>query len=136
MTPSKKLSIGGGAKVDLHFHYSAAQELAIVKPDDQDSIPDDHRLILPYIDPTTEFDYYDQLEGHEDVNIDPNDPDLGLKFKYPKVPPISHFEKYLKNPGDMSYEILYKRAEFISTVSHFQCRRNLRFVARSQLASA
>ncbi|PQE18830.1 hypothetical protein CJF32_00006591 [Rutstroemia sp. NJR-2017a WRK4] len=115
MTPSKKLSIGGGAKVDLDFDYSAAQELAIANPEDQDSIPNEHRFILPYIDPTAEFDYYDQAEGHEDVNVDPNDPDLGLKFKYPKVPPISHFEKYLKNPGDMSYEILYKRAEFIST---------------------
>ncbi|KAM3069315.1 hypothetical protein ACMFMG_010821 [Clarireedia jacksonii] len=115
MASSKKLFIGGGAKVDLHFDYNAAQELAIANTDDQDSVPDDHRLILPYIDPTTEFDYYDQVEGHEEVNVDPNDPDLGLKFKYPKVPPISHFEKYLKNPGDMSYENLYRRAEFIST---------------------
>ncbi|KAJ8066243.1 hypothetical protein OCU04_005326 [Sclerotinia nivalis] len=114
---SKCFSNGDGLKADLHFDYNAAQEpaIAIANADKEDSNSKDHNLIQPYIDPKSEFDYYDQIEGHEEIDVDINDPDIGLKFKYPKLPPIPHFEKYLKNPSEMSYDELYKRAEIIST---------------------
>ncbi|KAI9648358.1 hypothetical protein NHQ30_002991 [Ciborinia camelliae] len=112
---SKYLSNGDGPKADLHFDYNAAQEPTIAHADDEDLNSKDHDLIQPYIDPKSAFDYYDQIEGHEEHDVDINDPDIGLKFKYPKLPPISHFEKYLKNPSEMSYDELYKRVEIVST---------------------
>ncbi|APA09632.1 hypothetical protein sscle_05g044020 [Sclerotinia sclerotiorum 1980 UF-70] len=114
---SKCFSNGDGPKADLHFDYNAAQEpaIAIANADEEDSISKDHNLIQPYVDPKSEFDYYDQIEGHEEIDVDINDPDISLKFKYPKLPAISHFEKYLKNPSEMSYDELYKRAEIVST---------------------
>ncbi|CAD6442019.1 97f3cd87-062b-4c57-9d58-7df65508c6cc [Sclerotinia trifoliorum] len=114
---SKCFSNGDGPKADLHFDYNAAQEpaIAIANADEEDPNSKDHNLIQPYIDPKSEFDYYDQIEGHEEIDVDINDPDIGLKFKYPKLPAISNFEKYLKNPSEMSYDELYKRAEIIST---------------------
>lgn len=128
---SKYLSNGDEPKADLHFDYNAAQEPAIANAianaDEKDFNPKDHDLIQPYIDPKSEFDYYDQIEGHEELDVDINDPDIGLKFKYPTLPPVSHFEKYLKNPSEMSYEELYKRAEIISTVSHHHCFVNSNF---------
>lgn len=119
---AKYLSNKDGPKPDLHFDYNAAQEPAIAiadaNADEEDFDPEDHDWIQPYIDPNSEFDYYDQAEGHEEHDVDINDPDIGLKFKYPKLPPVEHFEKYLKNPSEMQYDELYKRAAIVSTVSH------------------
>lgn len=115
---SKYLSNGDGPKADLHFDYNAVQEPAIVNAEEEDLNTKDHDLIQPYINPKSEFDYYDQVEGHEELGVDINDPDIGLKFKYPKLSPISHFERYLKNPGEMPYEEVYRKTEIIATVSH------------------
>ncbi|QSZ37633.1 hypothetical protein DSL72_008732 [Monilinia vaccinii-corymbosi] len=111
---SKYMSNGDGPKADLRFDYNAVQEPAIANAEQEDLNSKTHDLIQPYIDPKSEFDYYDQIEGHEEIGVDINDPDIGLKFKYPKLPPISHFEKYLKNPTDMPYEELYKKTEIIA----------------------
>ncbi|KAF7888265.1 uncharacterized protein EAF02_002806 [Botrytis sinoallii] len=116
---AKYLSNKDGPRPDLHFDYNAAQEPAIAiadaDADEEDFDPEDHDRIQPYIDPNSEFDYYDQAEGHEEHDVDINDPDIGLKFKYPKLPPVEHFEKYLKNPSEMPYDELYKRAAIVST---------------------
>ncbi|TGO58887.1 hypothetical protein BCON_0050g00190 [Botryotinia convoluta] len=116
---AKYLSNKDGPKPDLHFDYNAAQEPAIAiadaDADEEDFDPEDHDRIQPYIDPNSEFDYYDQAEGHEEHDVDINDPDIGLKFKYPKLPPVEHFEKYLRNPSEMPYDELYKRAAIVST---------------------
>ncbi|KAA8575071.1 hypothetical protein EYC84_004289 [Monilinia fructicola] len=115
ISASKYLSNGDGPKADLHFDYNAVQEPAIVNAEEEDLNTKDHDLIQPYINPKSEFDYYDQVEGHEELGVDINDPDIGLKFKYPKLPPISHFERYLKNPGEMPYEEVYRKTEIIAT---------------------
>lgn len=130
---AKYLSSKDGPRPDLHFDYNAAQEpaIAVAGADEEDFDADDHDLIQPYINPNSEFDYYDQVEGHEEHDVDINDPDIGLKFKYPKLPPMEHFEKYLKNPSEMPYDELYKRAAIVSTVSH---RRY--FFSRSFLSDA
>ncbi|KAM0147798.1 hypothetical protein ACHAQE_010134 [Botrytis cinerea] len=114
---AKYLSSKDGPRPDLHFDYNAAQEpaIAVAGADEEDFDADDHDLIQPYINPNSEFDYYDQVEGHEEHDVDINDPDIGLKFKYPKLPPMEHFEKYLKNPSEMPYDELYKRAAIVST---------------------
>lgn len=118
---SKYLSNAGGPKADLHFDYNAVQEPALANADEQNSNISDHDLIRPYIDTKSEFDYYDQVEGHEELGVDVNDPDIGLKFRYPKLQAISIFEKYLKNPSEMSYDELYEKTKMISEVSHRRC---------------
>ncbi|KAB8304422.1 hypothetical protein EYC80_003823 [Monilinia laxa] len=115
ISTSKYLSNGDGPKADLRFDYNAVQEPAIANAEEEDLNTTDHDLIQPYIDPKSEFDYYDQIEGHEELGVDINDPDVGLKFKYPKLPPILHFERYLKNPSEMSYEEVYRKTEIVAT---------------------
>ncbi|RAL68198.1 hypothetical protein DID88_008904 [Monilinia fructigena] len=81
ISTSKYLSNGDGPKADLRFDYNAVQEPAIANAGKEDLNTADHDLIQPYIDPKSEFDYYDQIEGHEELGVDINDPDIGLKFK-------------------------------------------------------
>ncbi|ESZ98153.1 hypothetical protein SBOR_1456 [Sclerotinia borealis F-4128] len=99
---------------DVHFNYNAVQEPAIANADEENLNSNAHDLIQPYIDPNSKFDYYDQIEGHEELAVDINDPDIGLKFKYSKLPPVSHFEKFLKNPSELSYAETYRRTEIVS----------------------
>ena len=68
----------------------------------------------PYINPTVDFDYYDQSEPQEGSDVDGNPLEPTDKFPFPRVTDVEVFEEYLKDAEDMPYDELYRRTAIVS----------------------